>query len=856
MISGTRINGRVARLVGRSSGFDARRRSLYPVKAMAPRCPDEVLPELEREQARLRDLDREREEAQRRVEALQREAQAPAPAADAAAPMSPADRIRLFRSLFRGRADVFPLRWKTGNGYSPACSNLWAKGICGRPKTKCGACAHRAFIPVSDEVVEDHLKGHHVIGVYPMLPDEACWFVAADFDEESWRDDVHAFALTGRSMGMGVEIERSRSGNGAHAWIFFAAPVPAATARNVASFVLTEATARRSQLSMGSHDRLFPAQDRMPEGGFGSLIALPLQRKPRDDGNSVFVDDDFRPFDNQWQHLAAVRRLPPETAAALSREAATSGCILGVQVPEVEDDTTPWLRLPSGQMPARRIDEPLPAQVRAVLAQRLFVERAGVPAALLNRVKRIAAFDNPEYHRRDRMRLSVRRTPRIIFRAKEHTDSVSIPRACVPEVEKLLHTHGVELVVDDQRQRGQPLDVNFRGALTPVQDAAGRALLAHDTGVFVAPPGIGKTVLATWMIAQRRSNTLVLVHLVPLLEQWVTQLATFLGLDESEIGRIGHGKRAPNGRLDVAMVQSLRKGSAVENIVADYGHVVVDECHHASAPTVERVLDGARARYFLGLTATPLRRDGHYPIAEMQLGPARFTVDRRSERAQRPFDHRLVVRETAVDPGPDDETIQNAYARLVSDEARNRLILDDVRAAVRQGRSPLLLTCRTEHLDFFARRLHGFVRNIVVLRGRMSDRTRRERREQLAGIAEGDERLVLATGQFVGEGFDDPRLDTLFLALPVGWKGTLAQYAGRIHRAHPGKREVRIHDYVDANVPVLLRMFERRLRGYRAMGYARDEAPLGFTPPPTDAPLVESSVEYDPEELRHFEEDD
>ncbi len=822
--------------------------------------------ELERLEARLRELDREREVARRRIEEL-RARSVPAlplapPVPRSTRPRTPApsttpDKIRLFRSLFRGREDVFPRRWeKPGKaGYAPVCENEWVAGLCNKPRVRCRECPHRAFVPVSDQVVLDHLNGR-TIGVYPMLADETCWFVAADFDEAAWQEDVLAFAETGRGLGIDVAVERSRSGKGAHAWIFFAAPVPAALARNVASFVLTETMSRRPQLSMRSYDRLFPAQDSMPQGGFGNLIALPYQDGPRRAGNSVFVDDALQPVPDPWDYLANVQRVTPEQASALARDATSTGRVLGVRAPETEDEQTPWLRLPSGRPRTQRIEGPLPERVRVVLAQRVFVETSEMSPALVNRIKRIAAFQNPEFHRKQRMRLSTRGTPRVISRAEDHAAHVSIPRGCLADVAALLDEHGIAVDVDDQRELGQPLDCTFHGELTPLQDAAGRALLSHDQGVLVAPPGVGKTVLATWLIARRRRSTLVLVHLRPLLEQWVTQLALFLGLDEETIGRIGDGKREPNGRLDVAMVQSLVKGEAVDDIVASYGHVIVDECHHASAWSVERVLGEAKARFVLGLTATPLRRDGHHPIAEMQLGPARFTVDARSQRAQRPFDHRLIVRETAVAPGAADERIQDVYGRLAADEVRNRIILENVREAVRQGRSPILLTRRTDHLDFFAGRLQGIVRNVVVLKGGMTARARKAGRHLLGNLREGEERVILAMGQLVGEGFDDPGLDTLFLAMPVAWKGTLAQYAGRLHRLHPEKREVRIYDYVDSRVPVLLRMFEKRLRGYRAMGYARDEAPLGFAAPKMSEPPLESRVEYDAEALRHFEDDD
>jgi superfamily II DNA or RNA helicase len=492
--------------------------------------------------------------------------------------------------------------------------------------------------------------------------------------------------------------------------------------------------------------------------------------------------------------------------------------------------------------------------VRAVLAQRLFVEKANLPSPLLNEIKRLAAFQNPEFYKKQSLRFSTAMTPRVIACAEELAQHVALPRGCVDDLKELLQAHGVELQVEDRRQEGEALQVELKGELTAVQQQAAQALLQHDIGVFVAPPGVGKTVLGTYLVAKRASSTLVLVHRQPLLDQWVAQLSMFLGVKEKEIGQIGGGKRKPNGRLDVAMIQSLVRQGRVEDLVETYGHVIVDECHHVPAVSFERVLSEVKARYVLGLTATPHRRDGHHPILEMQLGPVRFAVDPRSQAARRPFDHRLIVRETLfrLEGGGAEAGIQGIYAALAADEGRNRLILDDVLHALEEGRSPILLTERRDHLEYFAEQLRGFVRHLIVLQGGMTAKERRELGARLAAVPDGEERLVLATGRYIGEGFDDPRLDTLILAVPVSWKGTLVQYTGRLHRLHPRKSEVRIFDYVDREVPVLARMFERRLRTYRAIGYVRGEAGMRGVGAGEAGVVRERTVEYDEEAVRYF----
>ena len=809
---------------------------------------EQLLAQIAVEETRLAELDSRRAAAHARLKALRDQLPAsPAPtgtselplAADTTVPITPAEKVTLFRSLFRGREDIFPTRFtsrKTGRaGYALACNNKFVPGICNLPRVKCGECPNQAFLPVSDRVVLGHLRGHHVMGVYPLLQDETCWFLAVDFDKAAWKDDVAAFVETCRSIGVPVALERSRSGNGAHAWFFFTAPVPASTARTMGSYLITETMSRRHQLSMASYDRFFPNQDTLPRGGFGNLIALPLQYEPRKEGNTVFVDGELDPYPDQWAFLASAARLSPDAVDSLAGEATRRGQVVGVRLVEPTDDESamPWTRSPSGRFPHASVPGPLPKEVRAVLAQRLFIDKTGLPSPLLNQIKRLAAFQNPEFYKKQRLRLSTALTPRVIACAEDFPQHVALPRGCREDLEELLEPHGVRLVLDDQRLDGEPVQFRFRGELTTIQEQAARELLRHDIGVVVAPPGTGKTVLGTYLIAERGRNTLVLVHRRPLLDQWVAQLSMFLGIEEKQVGVIGGGKREPNGRLDVAMIQSLVRQESVDDIVAMYGHVIVDECHHVPAVSFERVLSEIKARHVVGLTATPYRRDGHHPILEMQLGPVRFSVDPKHQAAHRRFDQRLIVRDTGFQlPGTTvDAGIQEVYRALASSESRNRLILNDVIGALESGRTPVLLTERRDHLEYFSERLRSLVPNLVVLQGGMTPRERREVGEQLTEIPDGERLLVLATGRYIGEGFDDARLDTLFLAMPISWKGTLVQYTGRLHRPHPGKTEVRIYDYVDREVRLLERMFEKRLRTYRSIGYVPGEAFSGVTQP-------------------------
>ncbi|MBI5445528.1 MAG: DEAD/DEAH box helicase family protein, partial [Deltaproteobacteria bacterium] len=582
------------------------------------------------------------------------------------------------------------------------------------------------------------------------------------------------------------------------------------------------------QIGFDSYDRFFPSQDTLPRGGFGNLIALPLQGGPRQRGNSVFLTEGFDPLEDQWAHLASVRRMPASEVKRLVAEAERKGTVLGVRAVE-EDDVeiaAPWQLPPSGRTQPALIRGPLPSKVHLVLADLVYVDKEGLPPALLNRLIRLAAFQNPEFYRAQAMRLNTFGKPRIIHCAEDFPRHVGLPRGCREDVVALLEGLGVRVEIEDQRVGGEPVGVAFQGTLSDRQKEAASALLAQETGVLSAATAFGKTVVASWLIAARGVNTLVLVHRRQLLDQWRERLSEFLGVPAKEVGQIGGARSKPTGRIDVAMLQSLGRKGEVKDLVAAYGHVIVDECHHVSAFAFEQVLRKVKARYVHGLTATPIRKDGHHPIITMQCGPIRYRVDARADAALRPFEHVVLPRPTGfrVEGDAMESGIQALYGRLALDEQRNDRILRDLVEAVEAGRSPLLLTERVEHLEAFEARIAALPYRAVVFRGGQGKRQRRCLREELDAIDASEKRIILATGRCIGEGFDDARLDTLFLALPISWRGTLQQYAGRLHRRHADKKVVQIYDYVDAEVPVLFRMYERRLRGYRAMGYAVSNA--------------------------------
>ncbi len=495
------------------------------------------------------------------------------------------------------------------------------------------------------------------------------------------------------------------------------------------------------------------------------------------------------------------------------------------EVPSLdEDDREPWTLSPSRAPKTATVQGELPERLEVILANEIYVPSDGLTPALRNQIVRLAAFQNPEFYRAQAMRLSTYDKPRIIACAEQHPQHIGLPRGCLKELRDLLDELGIALLIRDERCAGESLDVAFRGELRPEQLAAANALAAHDTGILAATTAFGKTVVAAWMLAQRRVNTLVLVHRQQLLDQWVERLSTFLGVPRNRIGRIGGGKRKVTGQIDVALVQSLVRKAVVNDCVADYGHLVVDECHHLSAHSFEQVARRARARYVLGLSATVTRKDGHHPIIFMQCGPVRYRVSAKVQAAGRPFSHSVIVRPTAFvserEPDADKRVqFQALYRELAASERRNRLVCDDILQAVRDGRSPLVLTERHDHLDKLVEALTSKVPHLLVLRGQMTHREREELASRLASIPETEARVLVATGRYIGEGFDDARLDTLFITLPISWRGTVAQYVGRLHRLHEGKRDVRVYDYADLQVAMLDRMFSRRCRAYEAIGY-------------------------------------
>jgi superfamily II DNA or RNA helicase len=710
------------------------------------------------------------------------------------------DKIALFRSLFRGREDVYALRWvneRSGKkGYAPACEDPWSLRK-GQP---------RVYLPLTDQVVRDHLAGEKTIGIFPLVKDSSCWFLACDFDKDGWQLDALAFLEVCGRYGAPAYLERSRSGNGGHVWIFFAAPVSAVHARQLGMRLLRQTMDARGDMDLGSYDRFFPNQDFMPKGGFGNLIAAPLQKKCRALGNSEFVDvstPELKAWPDQWAFLSGVRRLSPAQLEALLEA-----------LPPVAVGASGSGR-PARVTAAVRVRHPAPKQIRCELGASFSLERSGIPPWMLSQIKHLAALSNPQFYKNESRRLSNHQTPRFIKCYREDFSHIHLPRGIMEDVQALAREAGSELICADRRNVPEKIALEFRGTLRPEQDAAMKTVLAHDLGMLVAPPGAGKTVMGCYAAAQRGLPTLILGDRKPLLEQWRKQIMELLGLPSRQIGQVGGGRDRQSGIVDLATIQSLARRDDLPEFFSRYGFVIVDECHHLPAATFEACIREAPARYFLGLTATPYRSDGLQDIVAMQCGPIRCQMTPQPSALAM----RLIARETAFAlPQTEDVRIQEVFRAMIENEARNALIVQDVLTALGRGRRCLILSQWKEHCQLLAHALTEKGKTPFILNGGMGKKERVAIVKAIQETPPDQDLIVVATGQYLGEGFDCPQLDALFLTFPISFKGKLVQYTGRVLRDFPGKTVAEIYDYEDSQVPVLKRMYSRRFKTYKSLG--------------------------------------
>lgn len=791
---------------------------------------------------RLQQIDSERSRIVEELLSLQAAAlNQPAPLAGSQAsektPDTSEDKINLFLSLFRCRKSVYPKLWENQKqdkkGYSPACTNEWVRGLCEKPPNgnmKCSDCPNQAFPALDATAVKNHLQGLQTIGTFAITENDACVFLAADFDGDGWQEDITAYKRAALSLGVHAHIERSRSGQGGHAWVFFTTAIPAKNARRLGTAILSRSFQERHTLNLKSYDRFFPNQDYLPKGGFGNLIALPLQQKAREKENSVFVDASFKPYPNQWEYLARVKRLSLLDVENIIQQTLPKGEPLqNLEEEHITMETDERLMT----LAKPKIFKGLfSGNVEIEQGAQLKIQTQNLPGALVSAFKRTSTFANPKFYERERMRFQTYPESRFIFDGEVLPDSLLLPRGVLDQCVTIANEAGAHVNIRDVRPVFKKIKQKFTGELLPEQKVAIKKLTAHETGVLSAPPGSGKTVMACAIIAQRKTPTLILVHRQELLEQWKEQLSRFLGIPIIEVGVFSGTKKKPTGKIDIATILSLKQIEDQEDFFAPYGQIIIDECHHIPAVTFEAILKRSSARFILGLTATPYRKDGHQKILFMQCGPVRHEIKTSGDPH---IAKRVAVKETNFKLSQDlghRPPIHIVWDQLTADIGRQKLIAKDVIDSVAALRFPLVISDRKEHLEALEKEITNLSSSVRVLRleGGMGKKARKAIMEEAKKAADENSPIcLLATASLIGEGVDIPRLDTLILAMPISFKGRMVQYAGRLHRKWPGKKDVVIYDYLDTCSGLTVSMYRKRLQAYKSMGY-QIHAPGHFSP--------------------------
>jgi superfamily II DNA or RNA helicase len=771
-------------------------------------------------------------------------------------PVLTAEHAIQFYSYFRGRKDVYVKR-AAKKGYYTQCNNFWKYGVCPKAsgeKVKCQECPAKDYTELKVSAILEHLNGRKedctdVIGLYPLFPDGTCWFLVFDFDnheedaspKEGWEREVDALRKICQSVGIDALVERSRSGHGAHVWIFMNEAIQAAKVRRFGEALLAKGSESVSMKSFQYYDRMMPMQDNLPEGKLGNLIALPLQGQALRKGNSAFVDELWRPYHDQWEKLMHTRKLSETDVdtyiKAWCPEADTMKLFQSDKVDESEDGNLLLFGTSPLPLPRYFKTDDVDGTVKVILADGVYVDKRNLKPRLQNAIRRLAAYTNPQFYQNLALGFSTRETPRIVYDGYDNGDYIVLPRGCFEELKNRLSEAGIPYDIKDKRQKGQTIDVSFRGELYAEQIVAVEHLLNYDNGMLAAATAFGKTVIGANLIAKRKVNTLVLVHTAEIMNNWVRDLERFLVINEelptyttpkgrikqrdSVIGTFSSQKKAATGIIDVGMIGSLGKIDDVNPMVRDYGMIIVDECHHAAAATFENVLRASTAKYVYGMSATVKRGDKQERKLYMQLGPIlhRYTAKERAEKQG--IGHYVYPRFTRIVDlsSSEDRHISELNRLIVDNELRNMQIVADAIDCVKKGRTPVVMTKYREHAETLYTLLQGAAAHVFLLQGGTGLKARTELREKMASVSRDESVILVATGQYIGEGFNYPRLDTMLLAMPISFEGNVEQYAGRLNRDYEGKKDVIIFDYIDKHIPVLERMYHRRLRTYKKIGF-------------------------------------
>ena len=764
-----------------------------------------------------------------------------------------------FFYMFWGRQDVYAKRSvnkETGKAaYYPQCNNFWTS-VCHK-KIKdginCKDCKNRSYKKITKYDILNHLQGNaynssDVIGVYPLLNNGTCRFMVFDFDnhdkgaeekdfansDDTWVEEVESMREICVLNGIEPLVERSRSGRGAHVWIFFDKPIAASFVRKFGFALLDKGAEQINLKSFKYYDRMLPAQDSLPEdSAVGNLIALPLQGKALQDGNSAFIDGNWNAYPNQWETLFNKPRLSQGFLEEKIKE--WSNTIDNIAANAAESDREkPWNRMQHFNK------NDVEGKLHIVLSNGIYVDNTNLKAAMQNRIRRMAAISNPVFYKNQAIGTSNYDTARWIYLGKDHLSGyIQIPRGLQDELWENIKQADIDYEMEDERQQGRKINVDFKGELRPEQDKALKELIRYDNGILHAATAFGKTVVSSAIIAQKKINTLIILESSALIEQWKEALEKFLNINEglptyetktgrvrkrkSLIGTLQGAHDSMTGIIDIAMAGSLCKKGKYHKMMNEYGLVLIDECHHSASETIANVLKEVKAKYVYGVTATPKRGDGLEKINYMLIGPIRYSYTAKEKAKEQGIQHLVYPRFTRTVPPrgviTDKMHPNEAYEIIHNNDVRDEQIIEDVKNCVAAGRTPVVLSRYKDHSEKFYERLKNYADHVFLMTGNNSKKEHRKILEQMHQVDKNESLILIATGSLVGEGFDFPRLDTLFMATPVSFRGVVEQYAGRLNRDYAGKENVIIYDYVDNHIPMFNNMYMKRLKAYKQIGY-------------------------------------
>ena len=730
------------------------------------------------------------------------------------------EKVKIFMNYFKGRDDVYPYLSIDKNNpnvkyYIPACANEWKNGVCNKTMgKKCRNCQYRENKPLSKDIIYKNMYENNPIGIYPLLENDTCYFLSLDFDNKNTNNDIKsdvlAFANICDKYKIPIAIERSRSGKGIHIWIFFDKNIKAITARKLGSLLLSK-TMEISNLSISSFDRMFPNQDTLPKGGYGNLIALPFQNEPSKYGNTLFVDRNFIQIKNQIQHLNSIHKLTEEEVFEKIEKLSNETIDIGHEIIDMKKEV----------ITKSRNNIEYPKSIKVTLNDMVYIDKANLDSIVKNSFRRLATFANPEFYQKQKLRMSVYNIPMVIDCSKEDDKYLKLPRGTYEYLESLCKTNNIKIVKVDKRFKGKKINVVFNGELRDEQQKALDNLLKYENGILCAPTGFGKTVIGCKIIEERNVNTLILVNKIQLLNQWKDRIKKFLNIET--IGEISSKKKNITNIIDVASIKSLWNNGDVLDITKNYGMIIIDECHHTAAYTFEQAINTGNAKYVYGISATPERENGHTPIIKMQCGDIRYKVDSLKFNKELNIPMKVIVKKSHLnftDQNIDNYELNEINDLIAKDVLRSENIIKDIKEEYKKGKNILVLTERLKLMDYIYDKLSKDTNNIFKYYGGIGKKALKSYEKYANQInEEGENKIIVATGSYIGEGFDDSKLDVLFLTMPISGQTRVTQYAGRLHRKDDNKKEILIYDYVDDNFSKTRNMFLKRKKTYEKLGY-------------------------------------